>query len=504
VKVLPADADPMDVRYNMINWVHRSTRGWSYGGGIVDPRTGEMIKGNVTLGSLRVRQDFTLGSGMIPQYLAGSACLADMSPEPDYLAALDPSADATAMSLARIRQLAAHETGHTLGFEHNFAASSYGRASVMDYPAPWVEIKNGRLDLSNAYATGIGEFDKFAVTYAYAQFPAGANEAAELEKILEEGVARGMLYIDDNDARPLNAAHPLASLWDNGADPIATLKHELEVRRIGLSQFGVTSIPVGTPLSELELKLLPLYLHHRYQTIAAAKSVGGVYFTYAVRTASGVNPQRVAEIVPAATQKAALDAVLDTLAVDTLRIPERILDLLPPTASGYGGATAETFEKRTNPTFDPIGAATIAADISITALLNPQRAARVEEQGARKLHYPNFSDIVAALVTKTWLSPAATDKYGSAIQRAVQSLVVTRLMELAANSDAAPQVRAHATQGLRDIAAFTRTSPSSRSAHFSATRDDIDRFLKRPADPFKKTDPLPTPAGEPIGGKGGR
>ena len=183
VKVLPADADPMDVRYNMINWVHRSTRGWSYGGGIVDPRTGEMIKGNVTLGSLRVRQDFTLGSGMIPQYRAGSACLADMSPEPDYLAALDPSADATAMSLARIRQLAAHETGHTLGFEHNFAASTYGRASVMDYPAPWVEIKNGRLDLSNAYATGIGEFDKFAVKYAYAQFPPGANEAAELEKI---------------------------------------------------------------------------------------------------------------------------------------------------------------------------------------------------------------------------------------------------------------------------------------------------------------------------------
>src|SRR3954467_7636156 len=340
VKVLPADADPMDVRYNMINWVHRSTRGWSYGGGIADPRTGELIKGNVTLGSLRVRQDFTLGAGMIPQYRgAGSACLADMSPDPDYLAALDPSADATAMSLARIRQLAAHETGHTLGFEHNFAASSYGRASVMDYPAPWVDIKDGRLDLSNAYATGIGEFDKFAVKYAYSQFPAGANESAELEKILEDGVAHGMLYIDDNDPRPLNSAHPLASLWDNGADPIATLKHELEVRRIGLSQFGLASIPVGTPLSELELKLLPLYLHHRYQAVAAAKSVGGVYFTYAVRTPSGVNPGRVAEVVPAAAQKAALQELLETLTVDTLRIPDRILRLIPPTAAGYGGGS---------------------------------------------------------------------------------------------------------------------------------------------------------------------
>src|SRR4051812_8181377 len=501
VKVLPTDADPMDVRYNMINWVHRSTRGWSYGGAVVDPRTGELIKGNVTLGSLRVRQDFTLGSGMIPQYLAGSACLADMSPEPDYLVALDPSADATAMSLARIRQLAAHETGHTLGFEHNFAASSYGRASVMDYPAPWVDIKDGRLDLSNAYATGIGEFDKFAVKYAYSQFPAGANESAELEKILEDGVAHGMLYIDDNDARPLNSAHPLASLWDNGADPIATLKHELEVRRIGLSQFGLASIPVGTPLSELELKLLPLYLHHRYQAVAAAKSVGGVYFTYAVRTPSGVNPGRVAEVVPAAAQKAALQELLETLTVDTLRIPDRILRLIPPTAAGYGGGSAETFERRTDPTFDPIGAATIAADITITALLQPQRAARSTEQHGRDAAIPGFGDIVTALVQRTWGAAPATDGYGRDIQEAVQSLLVQRLMDLAADTTASSQVRAQASAGLRRIKAATGTLAT---AHAAGAREDIVRFLSRPAEPFKKTDPLPTPAGEPIGGKGGR
>jgi len=501
VKVLPADADPMDARYNMINWVHRSTRGWSYGGGIVDPRTGEMIKGNVTLGSLRVRQDFTLAAGMIPQYLAENACLADMSPDPDYLAALDPATDATAMSLARIRQLAAHETGHTLGFEHNFAASTYGRASVMDYPAPWVEIKDGKLDLSNAYATGIGEFDKFAVKYAYAQFPPGANEAAELEKILEDGVAHGMLYIDDNDARPLNAAHPLASLWDNGSDAVATLKHEMEVRRIGLSSFGLTSIPVGTPLSELELKLLPLYLHHRYQAVAAAKSVGGVYFTYAVRTASGANPSRVADVVPAPAQKAALQALLDTLTVDALRIPERILALLPPTASGYGGATAESFDKRTSPTFDPIGAATIAADITLTALLQPQRAARTIEQHGRDAAVPAFGDIVSALVQRTWSAAPAADGYGRAIQEAVQSQLVQRLMDLAADTSASSQVRAQASAGLRKVKALTG---AQASAHAAATREDITRFLARPADPFKKTDPLPTPAGEPIGGKGGR
>jgi len=500
VKVLPADADPMDVRYNMINWVHRSTRGWSYGGGIVDPRTGEFIKGNVTLGSLRARQDFTLAAGMIPQYIAGTACLADMSPEPDYLAALDPSADGTAMALARIRQLAAHETGHTLGFEHNFAASTYGRASVMDYPAPWVDIKNGKLDLSNAYATGIGEFDKFAVKFAYSQFAPGANEAAELEKIVEDAVAHGMLYIDDPDARPVSSAHPLASLWDNGSDPVATLKHELEVRKIGLSQFGVTSIPVGTPLSELELKLLPLYLHHRYQAVAAAKSVGGVYFTYAVRTAAGPSPNRVAEVVPATQQKAALQALLDTISVDTLRIPERILQLVPPTASGYGGGTAEEFEKRTDPVFDPIGAATIAADITIGALFDRMRAARAVEQHGRDAAIPGFAEIVNAVVQRTWASPKPADGYGVAIQEAVQSLVVQRLMEVASDASATTAVRAQASAGLRRI----KILAAAPTAHAAGTREDITRFLTRPAEPFKKTDPLPTPAGEPIGGKGGR
>jgi Met-zincin/Domain of unknown function (DUF5117) len=500
VKVLPADADPMDVRYNMINWVHRSTRGWSYGGGITDPRTGEIIKGNVTLGSLRVRQDFVLGSGMIPQF-AGNACLADLSPEPDYLAALDPSADATAMSLARIRQLAAHETGHTLGFGHNFAASSYGRASVMDYPAPWVEIKDGKLDLTSAYATGIGEFDKFSVTFAYSQFAPGADEAAELERLLEQGVAQGMLYIQDSDARPLGSAHPAAALWDNGSDAVATLKHEMEVRRIGLSQFGLAMIPVGTPLSELELKLLPLYLHHRYQAIAAAKSIGGVYFTYAVRTPSGPNPSRVAEIVPAAAQKAALSALLDTLGVDTLRIPERILQLIPPTASGYGGGTAERFEKRTDPTFDPIGASAIAADITVTALLQPQRAARAIEQHGRDATVPGFGDIVSALVQRTWGGTRPADGYGQALQESVQGVVVQRLMDLAADAGASAQVRAQAAAGLRRIKTMT---VSIATAHAAAAREDITRFLSRPADSYKKTDPLATPPGEPIGGRGGR
>lgn len=502
VKVLPPEADPMDARYNMINWVHRATRGWSYGGGIVDPRTGEIIKGNVTLGSLRVRQDYLLGLGLMPAYASGGgeagACLLGMTADDEYLAQLDPGADITAMALARIRQLAAHEVGHTLGFAHNFAASTYGRGSVMDYPAPWVDIREGRLDLSNAYATGIGEFDRFAAQFAYSQFPGGSDEAQRLEAILEAGVARGMLYVTDADARPAGAAHPLASLWDNGSDPIATLKHEMDVRRIGLSTFGLRNIAIGTPLSELERQLLPLYLHHRYQLQAAVKSLGGVFFTYSVRTTGGPHPSKVAEVVAPEQQRAALAGVLATLSVDELRIPERILDLIPPTAFGYGGGTAEPFARRTDPTFDPIGAATIAADLAITALLQPARAARLVQHAARDARSPDFSEVVREIVRATWRVRPPADGYGRAILREVQSLAATRLMDLAANAEASPQVRSTATAGLRAIVAATRPAASS---HASGAREDIERFLQRPEAPQRRTPPLPTPAGEPIGGQ---
>lgn len=504
VKVLPEGADPMDLRYNMINWVHRSSRGWSYGSSVTDPRTGEILKGNVTLGSLRIRQDYLIGTGLIAPFRNSSQgegedeCELGMAPDLEYLTDLDPSTDSAAMSIARIRQLSAHETGHTLGLAHNFAASTYGRASVMDYPAPLVEIKNNKLDLSNAYAVGIGAYDKFAITYAYAEFAPGANESAELDRMLEAGVAAGMLFISDADARPPGAAHPLASLWDNGDDPIAMLRHEMEVRRIGLSEFGLNNIRAGTPMSLLEAKLLPLYLHHRYQLQAAVKSVGGAYYTYAVKSANGPSPAKVQEIVPAARQRDALNAVLDTIRPDTLVIPQRILDLIPPRAFGYEGGTTELFPRRSAPVFDPIGAATIAADFAVSGLLDQSRAARLMNFHARNSANPDFKEVVDALVARTWKAPLPVDDYQAAIARAVQSLVATRLMELAADDDASPGVRASATETLRSLSAWL-AAPATTTAHRRATRDDIERFLARPDATRKQTAPFPPPPGDPIG-----
>ena len=498
VEVLPEGVDPMDVRVNVIHWVHRSTRGWSYGTTVTDPRTGEILKGSVALDSQRARQDALIGAGLTP---STSGCGMALPPTLEYLA--DPSASMDAMILSRIRQLSAHEVGHTLGFAHNFAASTYGRGSVMDYPAPLVKIEDGKLDLSDAYAKGIGPYDDFATRFAYAQFTSGLDEAAELDKVVRKGLDAGLLFLTDDDARPAGSAHPLASLWDNGADPVAMLRHELEVRRIGLANFGLSNLPQGAPLSDLAAKLLPLYLHHRYQLTAAVKTLGGVEYTNSVKSAGGPSPSTVARVVPALRQREALRAVLDAIDPETLAIPSAILDLIPPTAFGHDGGTAELFSGRTGPTFDPIGAATVAADLAISALLQPQRAARLVEFHARDDNNPSFAEVVKELHDRAW--SGKPQGFRLAIQGAIKHLLVARLMELAASEDAPPEVRAIAGEGLTEILTRTNAMSGARklSVDDSAIRTQILRFFSRPDPPYRRTEPLPAPPGDPIG-SGGR
>jgi hypothetical protein len=502
VEVLPDDADPMDLRYNVIQWVHRSTRGWSYGTSVIDPRTGEILKGRVTLDSLRARQDALIGTGLLTAEPPRGACAAGNGPGAEHLASLDPSAEPASMVLARIRQLSAHEVGHTLGLAHNFAASTYGRASVMDYPAPLVKIRDGKtLDLSEAYAKGLGAYDLMAIRYAYAQFPPGADGPKQLREIVRKGVSDGLLFLSDADARPAGAAHPLANLWDNGDDPVASLRHEMKVRAIGLEQFGLDRLPEGAPLSDLEAKLLPLYLHHRYQLQAAIKTLGGVRYTYAVKDGDAVRPSSIAPVEPADRQRAALAAVLETIDPRALILPERLLAMIPPQAYNRPEGTAERFTGQTGLVFDPAAAAVTAADIAVSGLLNPQRAARLVEFRARGLDAPGFDEVVAALIKKAW-DGAPRERSAGAVARAVQWLVVTRLIGLAGDEKVDPRVRATAAHALEALAreVENQSAPSALQPDDWAIAEEIHRFLKRPDPNHRRADPAPSPPGDPIGG----
>jgi hypothetical protein len=487
VELLPEDAHPLDVRYNVIQWVHRSTRGWSYGGGVIDPRTGEILKGHVNLGSLRVRQDRRIFEALLGTEKTGTGA-------PD---------DPVELALARIRQLAAHEVGHALGFAHNFAASTYGRASVMDYPAPWIHAReDGSLDVSDAYTVGMGAWDLHAVRWAYSQFPVGTDESAALEEIVQDGLARGLRFVADEDARPPGSAHPLGALWDNGADPVAELANVMAVRRAGLARFGERNLAPGRPLALLQEVLAPLYLYHRYQVEAVIHSVGGLDFSYAVR-GDGQPPARP---VGAVEQRAALDAALATLDPEELDLPDEVLSRLLPRPSEYR-RNREMFRGATDPAFDPLAAAASAAEVVVRLLLEPHRAARLVDFHRRDPALPGLSEVIATLEKKVFGAAPEETPRRAEIRRTVEDVVVTALIDLDANPEASPgvQTRAEAAlEALRD-----RLSESAREEgpqgdpeadHRAWLAAEIGRWLDRrgPADrgPFE---PPPPPPGSPIG-----
>src|SRR5580698_9692589 len=349
VKVLPEGADPMDVRYNMIQWVHRSTRGWSYGEAVADPRTGEIIKGQVTLGSLRARQDYKIAEALLAPYMEGKPIPPDMEQ----------------MVLARTRQLAAHEVGHTLGLQHNFAASSVAPGtSVMDYPHPWITLDaSGKPTLDKAYTVGIGAWDKATIQYGYSQFAPGTPEGPALTALLQQNESTGLRFITDEDSRPLGSANPYGHLWDNGPDAAAELERILEVRKAALDRFGADVIKPGTPMSQIEETLVPLYLLHRYQTEAAAKLIGGLDYRYAVRGDGAM----VTEMLAPERQRKALSAVLQTLDPGALTLSPEFLAMLPPNPPGYP-RTVEAFKGYTGLTFDPAGAVEAAAGLTASLL----------------------------------------------------------------------------------------------------------------------------------------
>ena len=476
VAVLPDGADPMDIRYNMINWVHRSTRGWSMGGTVSDPRTGEIIKGTVTLGSLRDRQDYLIYEGLLSPYTTGNE-------KPDIL---------YQTALKRIRQLAAHEVGHTLGLGHNYYDSTKGWISVMDYPHPQEQLReDGAIDISNAYPARIGDCDKVAIDYGYRQLPKG-DEAAALNRILDDAWAQDLRYMTNQDAD----AHPRVDQWSNGVNQADELTRIMKIRRAALDKLGEHSIRDGAPMATIEEPLVPIFMYHRYSVESTAHMVGGIDYIYAMR-GDGRTPVKWET---AANQRKALEALSATLKPSELTVPKQVLDAIPPRPPGFG-RHRELFPRTTGSGFDPLSPATVAADVTIGFVLQLDRAARMVAQHAVDPTLPGLEEAIDRLSKAVFDAPAATP-YEQEVRRAEERVLVDRVMWLASGSPNA-QVRAVASYKLQGMAARQTVSSEAEKAQRLLLAADIKRFLERPADPARPIVAPEAPPGAPIGGDPG-
>ena len=474
--ILPDSADPMDIRYNMINWVHRSTRGWSYGASVVDPRTGEIIKGQVSLGSLRVRQDYLIFAALLSPYVAGQ-----------------PVSEAMRKAaIHRLRQLSAHEIGHTLGLQHNYASSFNDRASVMDYPHPNIFVnEKGALDFSKIYTDEIGLWDKRAITYGYQDFPNGTNEANALNQLLEENSKNGWQFIADADARAAGGMHPNAHLWDNQADAVDGLMQTFAVRNKAMQQFNEEAVKIGTPLAQLEDMLVPVYNYHRYQYEAVTKLIGGVNYQYSVR---GDKNQIQPTILSNAIQQKALNAALSALSPNFLSIPENILQLIPPRPPMYYGV-GELFTKRTGLSFDALSPAEALVDFELSFLFNAERANRLVQNKARAGSM-GWDDVLDAILVNTWYAPTVSGMAGS-IQLQTQQQTLSWLIGLSQSSDANFEVKSICANRLNKLKSKL-TSLSISNPKLTAHYQYAISRINNPEDIILPK-PVVIPPGAPIG-----
>ena len=479
VELLPEGADPMDARYNVVQWENRNERGWSIGSAITDPRTGEIIKGMARLDSHRARTDYNLFAAL----MGAAATPAD-----------------THFVLARVRQVTAHEIGHTLGMSHNYIASTYQRGSVMDYPPPRVTVV-GRdsIDISEAYGIGPGAYDIWALRWAYGIFPAG-GERDSLAAITAEGIGKGYRFLSDADARPEYASDPRTNLWDDAATADEFLTHEMDVRRVAMRRFGERNIRAGEPVALLQERFVPLYFFHRFALNSLAKTIGGMEYSNATR---GDALQATKPIAPL-RQRAALSALVGALDPDELAIPDTVLTLLAPRPFSYG-PSIELFGTRTRPAFDELGAARTLAQLVVDAVLQRDRAARLVQQAIHDDNALTLGQTIDALGASWRPRPSRLTAQRAALQRVVQRAVADRLLALAADQGASPEVRATAELSIARLrmiagqrATTANSSGSAEQAHWSSIAGDFTRWLERRELP-RPTPALVAPPGDPFG-----
>ncbi|MBT4325003.1 MAG: DUF5117 domain-containing protein [Cryomorphaceae bacterium] len=472
IEVLPEDADPMDVRYNLIQWIHRSTRGWSYGASIVDPRTGEIIKGQVSLGSLRVRQDYMILSGLVdnPNDIQNKSLIKKTS-------------------LDRIRQLSAHEIGHTLGFAHNYISSANDRSSVMDYPHPKIDLVDGKISIADAYAENIGDWDKVSVEYAYSDFPKTKNENNELDKIINEAQKNGLYFLSDSDSRPVGSANPFSHLWDNGELPYKELNKLLKVRDLALKNIDLDNLIDGEPYDRIEDILVPIYMLHRYQIEAAAKAIGGVDYLYFVKN----NNNDKVKFVDSKLQRKSLESLLSVLKPKNLVLPNNLFDILSP-RSFRNPRTRENFVSNTGVTFDYINTSSSLINHTLTFLLNPERINRINQQNI-------FGDDILTLenylaeISKSIFDNKKLNTYEESVNKNTSSLYLDHLFMAFNNSRTNDLSKSIILASIMDTMNNLSTNPNNYNRFLI---NKIDGFLSNP-DQYKPIEKTKIPDGSPIG-----
>jgi len=472
IEVLPEDADPMDVRYNLIQWIHRSTRGWSYGASIVDPRTGEIIKGQVSLGSLRVRQDYMILSGLVdnPNDIQNKSLIKKTS-------------------LDRIRQLSAHEIGHTLGFAHNYISSANDRSSVMDYPHPKIDLVDGKISIADAYAENIGDWDKVSVEYAYSDFPKTKNENNELDKIINEAQKNGLYFLSDSDSRPVGSANPFSHLWDNGELPYKELNKLLKVRDLALKNIDLDNLIDGEPYDRIEDILVPIYMLHRYQIEAAAKAIGGVDYLYFVKN----NNNDKVKFVDSKLQRKSFESLLSVLKPKNLVLPNNLFDILSP-RSFRNPRTRENFVSNTGVTFDYINTSSSLINHTLTFLLNPERINRINQQNI-------FGDDILTLenylaeISKSIFDNKKLNTYEESVNKNTSSLYLDHLFMAFNNSRTNDLSKSIILASIMDTMNNLSTNPNNYNRFLI---NKIDGFLSNP-DQYKPIEKTKIPDGSPIG-----
>ena len=472
IEVLPEDADPMDVRYNLIQWIHRSTRGWSYGASIVDPRTGEIIKGQVSLGSLRVRQDYMILSGLVdnPNDIQNKSLIKKTS-------------------LDRIRQLSAHEIGHTLGFAHNYISSANNRSSVMDYPHPKIDLVDGKISIADAYSENIGDWDKVSVEYAYRDFPNTKNENNELDKIINEAQKNSLYFLSDSDSRPVGSANPFSHLWDNGELPYKELNKLLKVRDLALKNIDLDNLVDGEPYDRIEDILVPIYMLHRYQIEAAAKAIGGVDYLYFVKN----NNNDKVKFVDSKLQRKSLESLLSVLKPKNLVLPNNLIDILS-TRSFRNPRTRENFVSNTGVAFDYINTSSSLINHTLTFLLNPERINRINQQnifGDNILTLENY----LAEISKSIFDNKKLNTYEESVNKNTSSLYLDHLFMAFNNSRTNDLSKSVILASIMDTMNNLSTNPNNYNRFLI---NKIDGFLNNP-DQYKPIEKTKIPDGSPIG-----